>query len=882
VLILPPQHVGEEASPPGSAAPAQLPTGVGGATVPVWSGRLSAPTRLAFAFAAGDEIPLTVDGVLTAVLDLPLVVPAGVPGPDDTAIELPWRLVLAPHGASGTVCRHATALASPERSSLWRTRIVDAHGAGLTARVADQSVAGAADPAFAAGNALPLTRADRLRLYLETSHQPARLDRLELSALGGTLEASGAFPNFEWDHRVSLGRDVHVRTLASGVLYPFGHRAQFVTASERVYDPSAGGAAVLRTVRTLTILEPVRRAPGAGRIRRAFPLGDVELVRTVFRDLAVPDMQTTVLPGVGAVGTHFWPTTQSGVRTLFPVECATQDGVVRLEVPLLFVLDLRPSTDSLRSPVLAQRLSTEYGGATAGVTPIVIDLTGAGDVAGPPAHPAGGPLPGAFHEVRAVTIGGATVGEGLDLAGGYRSKITQMEIALPALRALQDADPRTRVTFAQAYLDDGAADVVLEMLPTHQIPIDFTRAADRSGGLLAPKYLTNAISRTHGPVDRFSLPNPVTGFIDPAALFPSESATLLGFPLKSLLTQLRLPPQITVVPGTGAGAAPEVRMEWTGVKLTSAGPFRATPGVTTLDLTVVAAPGRSQTVCVVNHFTLELPPGSDAVLRLSFASLRYSQSNGDSPQLDVSGVTAEFAGDLTLLSDLAAVCDLGAAGKLVDVRPSGLSVHYSLPVPSIAAGAFTMRNLAFTAAMEVPFDGRPLSIVLGFSSRVSPFQLGIMMFGGGGYVELTLDRQGIRRFEAALEFGAFVAVDFVVASGEVHALGGVRFVLELDGAVTVTGYLRIGGTVTVLGLISVSIELCLSMSYQSERNALVGRATLVIEIDLTLWSDSVELDSGEWVLAGGSDHHGISGPVPEIDLLLPHWRAYRAAFAAEE
>src|SRR4029077_8462489 len=134
------------------------------------------------------------------------------------------------------------------------------------------------------------------------------------------------------------------------------------------------------------------------------------------------------------------------------------------------------------------------------------------------------------------------------------------------------------------------------------------------------------------------------------------------------------------------------------------------------------------------------------------------------------------------------------------------------------------------------------SISLAFAARANPFQLAVMMFDGTGYIELELNRDGLKRFEASLEFGAFMAVDFVVASGEVHALGGVRFVLESSGAVTIAGYLRVGGSVEVLGLISVSIELCLTLAYKSEQQALVGRATLVIEIDLTLWSDKVELD----------------------------------------
>ncbi len=880
VLVLPPQHVGEEASPRGSSAPRQLPTGVEGSTVPVWSGVLSAPSRLTFAVAGGTEIPLTVEGVLAAVLDFPMLVPDGAPGPDDTAIELPWRLVIAPHGESGTVCRHLTRPSDTGFSAMWRTRVVDPHGAGLTLRVADPTLAGAPDPVFAPGNTLPLSRGDRTRLFTETTSQPARLARLELSALGGTIDAAGVFPNFEWEHRADLGRDMHVRVLTSGVLYPLGHRAEFVEATERVYDPAAGGAAVLRTVRVLRILEPVRHAPGEGRVRRAFPLGDVEITRRVFRDLADSDplMQTTTLPGVGTIGTHFWPTTLSGAKVTFPVTCTTSSGVVRTELPLLFVLDLRPTVDSLSSPVLAQRLAADYGETEVAVAPTSLDLAGA--VASPLAPEAtAGPAAGAVHEVRRLRIGGAILGEGLDLATGYRSRLTGLEIGLPAVRALRGDDAVTQVVFAEKYLQNGAEDVLLHMLPTAQVPIDFSTAADRAGGLVAPSWVTNAISRSLGPVDRFALPDPGTGFIDPARLFPSDAAKLLGFPLKSLLTQLRLPPQITVVPT--AGGAPQVRMRWQGVKLTSAGPFQAKPDVTKLDLTVVAGPDRSETTCAVNDVVLELPPGPAAVLRLSFGSLTFRQTDGRAPRLDVSGVRADFAGDLSLVKDLAEACDLGAAGKLIDVRPSGLVVRYSLPIPAIATGAFTMRNLIFTASIEVPFDGRPLTIRLGFSSRVSPFQLGVMMFGGGGYLELELDRDGLRRFEAALEFGAFLAVDFVVARGEVHALGGVRFVLEQDGAVTVTGYLRIGGSLHVLGLIAVSVELCLSLAYSSQRNALIGRATLVIEIDLTLWSTSVELDSGEWVLAGAPDHNAFGPEVPLVDLvdLLPQWRAYRAAFA---
>ena len=871
VLVLPPQHIAEETSPRNTAAPLN-PVTDAGFTVPVWRGVLAGATRLAFAVAAGTEITLTCEGVLAAVANNPLIIPAGVPGRDETAIELPWRLVIAPRAraaAGRVVCRHPVR-PTTGTSALWRTRLVDSgeatlDDAGLTFTVSEPALAAADDPPFSANNTIPLHKASRVKLASQTAEQRARLTRLELSALGGTFDGTARFPNFEWDQRAVLGRDMHVRTLVKGVMYPLGHPAQFLEIVERVFDPSAGGAAVLRRLSVLTIVDPVRDAPADGPIRRAFPFGAVEILRTVFTDV-VPAWIFTTLPGAGEQATHFRPRNLAGDDVLFPIACTTSTGAFKLELPLLFVADLLPIVDSLASPVLAQRLADDYGAKQIPLTPTHLDLVGSrtderklGDV----------------HEVHSLTVGG--VAQGLNLAQGYRARLTELEVGLPALRMLRGGDPRAKVELAPKYIQNGPAeDVLLEMLPNNVVPVDFSKAADRTGGLLAPRYETNALSRTLGPIDRLALPDPATGFIDPGKLFRTDDASLLGFPLRTLLSQLEKPPQLTSVPLPGAGMAPEVHMLWEDVKLKSVGPFRAGQA-TRLALDVTTAPNRSTIKCTVRDFALELPPGAKRVLRLSFAEMTFVQEDGKSPQLRVAGVQAEFLGDLTLLEELAKKVDLGAAGKLIDVRPTGLTVQYTLAIPSVTSGVFVARNMVLAARIEIPFDGRPMSVALSFATRANPFQLGVLMFGGGGYIELTLDRDGLKRFEASLEFGAFVALDFVIASGEVHALGGVHFVLD-RGVVTITGYVRIGGSVEVLGLVSVSIELYVSLSYNSERNALVGRATLVIEIDLTLWSERVEIDSGEWVLAGNDQRQALDD-ARWADDALERWRRYRASFA---
>lgn len=905
IVVLPPQHVGEESSPEQSPAPDEVDLG-GGVKVPVWHGVVSGPTRLAVGVDPGAQIPLTADGVLTAVLNRELVRPTtDVPAANATAIELPWRLVIALRGRTSgmVVCRHLTRPAAVDSSGLWRTRLVDPGSAANTVvdadldlTVVDLPTAQLPDPTiFCAGNTLPLTQTNRVILHAKTASKPARLSRLEFSAIGGTLDAVGRFDNFEWDHHAVLGRDMFVRLLAKGVMYPFGHRAELLTVTRRFDDPdpTAGGAAVLRKTAVLTIVEPVRRAPTDARIRRGFPLGQVEITRTVFTVDADPEQLFTQIPGQPhPVPTHFFPTTvpRTSPRTkvLFPVTCTSGTTTVTFAIPMLFVSDLGPEIPTLTSPQVAAKLAEDYRDNEVAIAPTNIDLAGAAT------------------EVRAFKIAGATAG--LDLAGdGYRPQLNELEIGLPAMRGLLGEDPRRRAKFTQGYLDNGTEEVILQLVS--EVEINFTQSADRSGGLVAPRFTVDGISRTRGPITRGAMPAAGSQNFDVTKLFPSDDATMLGIPLRRLLsppTLLTEPPQITYTPGLTRGSAPEVTLGWHQIPLkTTVGPFTPDPARTKLDLTVTRSPNAAQTTCVVNNFALELPPSpQQTVLKLVFRSLTFTQTGGQSPQLDVDFDHAEFVGDLRLLEDLRRVISdaIGATrppvrttasnqpAKLLEVTPAGLAVRYSLAIPSIGVGPFAISNMAFTAGIDVPFKPRPVIddtpplsvlVLLGFASRANPFQLSVMMFGGGGYLEIELSRNGLERFEAALEFGAFIAMNFVIAYGEVHALGGVRFVLDKQGkSLAITGYLRIGGVVEVLGLISVSIELNLSLTYRSEPNALVGRATLVIEIDLTLWSDSVEIDSGEWVIAGGGPRALFRvDPSAREDALLAVWKEYRAAFA---
>jgi hypothetical protein len=174
-----------------------------------------------------------------------------------------------------------------------------------------------------------------------------------------------------------------------------------------------------------------------------------------------------------------------------------------------------------------------------------------------------------------------------------------------------------------------------------------------------------------------------------------------------------------------------------------------------------------------------------------------------------------------------------------------------------------------------------VEVKFNFSTRDHPFSLTVSLFGGGGFFAIGIGTDGVREIEAALEFGAGISIDLGVASGGVEVKAGVYFHwLESPSGHTVelAGYVRLHGELSVMGLISASLTFNLQLSYlkQPGSSSVWGEATLVVEIDVLLFSGSVEVSCRREF--GGSDAD------PTFVDLIPTpavWADYCTAFAAE-
>ena len=161
----------------------------------------------------------------------------------------------------------------------------------------------------------------------------------------------------------------------------------------------------------------------------------------------------------------------------------------------------------------------------------------------------------------------------------------------------------------------------------------------------------------------------------------------------------------------------------------------------------------------------------------------------------------------------------------------------------------------------------------------------VSLFAGGFYFGITLTPGGVQILEAAIEFGANVSMNFGVASGGVSAMAGLYFKMELSDA-TLAGYFRVRGNVRALGIVNVSIELYLEMSYEPATGKCVGRAKLTISISLFLFEATITISCEKKFAGSGSDPTFLQAMGPyQLDPSDPTsptvepWKEYCAAFA---
>lgn len=862
------------------------------------------------------------------------------PGDHETAIEMPYRLIASPLKTAGFT--HALApVTHADRTELWHSRLGTREIRQGQVQIDDRpgvaTDTGGWDgeklrfiwsPDYP-GNTLdgftkPLDHLDRRMLVkLTAGFNELRQDgktpfvpravfvrRLMLSAMGGDLEAHRKFdPRPQevdisaWTHRSAIGRDYFVRVEYSGFLFPFGHRATLVKLTERKFQWRSVGdrVAALRQRFFIIVRDRMIAYPGISpqpHQGRSLPYQQVICaLEGATPDLAVPgsDPDDRVQSVTGnsdpaQFRMAFWPSRGGGVDYQFPL--VGIDGAGRkipFEMPLIFISELKNKAADIPKirdhwnggGKAAQRRVPTLAGQTVRMAPFA---NGAGDV----------DVPLNEVEIRAINPTSSissTPGRTLQ----QFPRFGEAKAKLAAIERLTGVARVERIKFYQSYLDNGldpTGAVFAEIVGAAKLGFGSDTPSSNVGGIATPDLKPSGLSARHGvtsgDVGTFN-----GGQFDPGQFFPD--AKLLGFfSLKTLLkvlplsdagdtpkiTTLELPDRIrttfSITQNLDAG-------EPISGLILGAGGQSVFSLDSVVDAPLAAVPPETSVTGSLTHFKISFL----GALIIHFDRLRFFTRPGAKPDVDVdlnpqSGVT--FGGPLEFINRLKDFIPANGFSDPpnLDVTPAGITAGYSLGLPSIQVGILSLSNISLGAAFSLPFTGQPPTARFNFAERQNTFNLTVSMFGGGGFVALVAATDGIKEIEAQLDFGAQIAINLGVASGSVYVKGGFYFHYATD-KIEFEGFVELGGRLSVLGLISVSLTFHLGLTYEllqkSANNGvrasrLFGQATLTVEIEILFFSVSVDV-TVEKTFVGSEADPTFLDLVPQKAL----WDEYCAAYA---
>jgi hypothetical protein len=263
----------------------------------------------------------------------------------------------------------------------------------------------------------------------------------------------------------------------------------------------------------------------------------------------------------------------------------------------------------------------------------------------------------------------------------------------------------------------------------------------------------------------------------------------------------------------------------------------------------------------INFYFLNDSPTPD--LAVQFSSIQFSEGSGKAPTFSVSTPKITLKGALAFISGLldSISSSFGDLLGLVDaaaltITPSGLT--YDLPsisIPDIDMGVIDINGINFVSVVSLPFtnDGQA-QVSFDFSSPENPFIISVALLAGGGFADITANTKGVDAFDISLQAGAYCGIDLAgVVQGDVYIFAGIIYGYDETTGIAFTAFLTAGGDVSVLGLITASIDVSISLTYQPDScpPTLSGTAELQFEVRVLFVTKTVEVGFSYSIEGGG-------------------------------
>ena len=769
--------------------------------------------------------------------------------------------------------------------------------------------------------------------YAGAAYAPAR--RLSLTALGADAEILGTWDDADvalvgWHHIATSGRDHYVKITRRGYLFPLGHQAVEITVVERVLGadvvhPGGWSNAYLRLRTFIKVIGPSKDYPALGQpfAGRSWPFSRALITSTITPPIVLHDLGSKV-DEITLDGAPFpWSVTLTdhagrihAVRRplLFMQGRDVPNGLVRNE----FVAGDMAAVAAVYNALPRDRRTVSLGGRSLRLAPE------------PPAHPGIATHPTLTMTLEAATsvddpsVPGATA-PGSPSSGQLKAAhqpafypvLASARIQLPAADALSRSSfstpggSGTAVGLYPLFVRDGTnaglvyAQLVDEASPHAGSATMLRFPGDAVGGLGTPNVGVTGLSAATGIVAGPLAPLAANGHLTATDYFGGATGDQVALP--QLLGGLSL----ADVLGGFSGGVPTVRNvvdPATGVRTVSYEldaslvetavfvPLTA-PGRFMLRSVTTIAPGSPPSTSVdgtLDAFRIQIAgDGALHLLDITFAPTHFHAVAGTKPSFSPQVTSVDFAGALAFVNTLEEIIAdyFGGSGFEIEVLPTQISVGTSVELPTLSMGMFSLEHLGISLKLALPFTGAPAVATFSFASHEKPFIVTVSMFGGGGYVALGVGLSQVQSVACDFDIAATLALDVGVASGSISAKAGFGLVYDVGAGTTLTGFLHLNGSLEFLGVVSLSVELDLELSYQVEAKILAGTASLEVDIEVAFFSVSVgftlhrEMSVGGGV-GGNAVSHALGGgdagrKITMGDLVTnaDEWAAYCAAFA---
>ena len=339
--------------------------------------------------------------------------------------------------------------------------------------------------------------------------------------------------------------------------------------------------------------------------------------------------------------------------------------------------------------------------------------------------------------------------------------VTAADAHLEAVERVTGKRDAVAITFDPLYLANGLVSpanpaALYATLP----PVTVAMPAERGGGLARPQLSVAKLSSRQGSLpDQFAKPGPpdvvsafagakilgtiaLTDIVTPPSGLDPANFELADLAEAEFQARVDSATELIDVPvlrtrqllDAGKPYAVEARFVWKPKPrnipdlLTfdrAVGIVLETRIVTPLD----GKPAKSDVRGQLRDFSLHLV----GVVKVHMARLEFTSLEGRKPDISAEGFNLEFEGPLEFVNTLQKIlpADGFSDPPAVAVTAEGIQAGYTLGIPSVGIGIFSLQNLSLSAAVSIPFIGKPAGLRFAISERHHPFLVTVTLFGGG-------------------------------------------------------------------------------------------------------------------------------------------------------